>query len=410
MLLFSYSNTFDVSYSSDGSDSDRQGQYRNKSEMGKKPRGRAPHRILGDLSQPPRPVSPLSSPSSISSPVRRPLRRSSRSSSQNSSSRSSTPRSVIKTPSPLPTTHNRQISSSSEEDVKQPPIPEPPSHQIKSRKQMQKVQKSHVIRKSPYISDSDSDVGTKSENKANKIPTKTAAKKREIKKVVRPRSISSSSNFSSPERAQLSSSPTKVKPKKGSRKAKLNRSPPKAQKEISNESHDLKTETKETTPFPSASSILHAPTLLSPMADSPPSSPGSNSFDRKAFKTEEFANPHEDEDEHFLQPSSPLRPSRRQRHTSKQSNPPQKSPADHNILNHHQTEKQLTQDTNESKASHEAKVEYRGEDALEKLLQDDQYYPVQENHMDFIPITKFNDDYAEFLLVLQVIAFVSPFT
>ena len=268
---------------------------------------------------------------------------------------------------------------------------------------MQKVQKSHVIRKSPYISDSDSDVGTKSENKLNKIPTKTAAKKREIKKVVRPRSISSSSNFSSPERAQLSPSPTKVKPKKGSRKAKLNRSPPKAQKETSNEFHDLKIEPKETTPFSSASSILHAPTLLSPMADSPPSSPGSNSFDRKTFKTEEFANPREDEDEHFLQPSSPLRPSRRQRNASRQSNASQKSQAEDNILHHQQDEKQLTQDTNETNASDEAKVEYNGENVLEKLLQDDQYYPVQENHMDFIPITKFNDDYAEFLLVLQVI-------
>ena len=371
--------------------------------MGKKPRGRAPNRILGDLSQPPRPVSPLSSPSSISSPVRRPLRRSSRSSSQNSSSRSSTPRSVIKTPSPLPTTHNRQISSSSEEDAKQPTIQEPPSNNIKSRKQMQKVQKSHVVRKSPYISDSDSDVGIKSENKANKIPTKTAAKKREIKKVVRPRSISSSSNFSSPERAQLSPSPTKLKPKKGSRKAKLSRSPPKAQKEINNESHDLKTEPKEPIPFSRASSILHAPTLLSPMADSPPSSPGSNSFDRKAFKTEEFASPLEDEGEHFLQPSSPLRPSRRQRHTSRQSNTSQKSQTEDSSLIHQQDEKQLTQNTNEMNASDEAKVEYSTENALEKLLQDDQYYPVQENHMDFIPITKFNDDYAEFLLVLQVI-------
>ena len=266
---------------------------------------------------------------------------------------------------------------------------------------MQKVQKSHVVRKSPYISDSDSDVGVKSEDKTNKNLTKTAAKKREIKKVVRPRSISSSSNFSSPERAQLSSSPTKVKPKKGSRKAKLNRSPPNAQKEMNYENHDLKTEPKETIQFPSASSILHAPTLLSPMADSPPSSPGSNSFDRKPFKNEEFANSHEDE--HFLQPSSPLRPSRRQRNTSKQSNTSQKSQADDNILNHHQNENQLTQDTNEMNTSDEAKVEYSEENALDKLLQDDQYYPVQENHMDFIPITKFNDDYAEFLLVLQVI-------
>merc|ERR1711902_284725 len=86
---------------------------------------------------------------------------------------------------------------------------------------------------------------------------------------------------------------------------------------------------------------------------------------------------------------------------SKQSNTSQKSQADDNILHHQQEEKQLTQDTNETNASDEAKVEYSGDNVLEKLLQDDQYYPVQENHMDFIPITKFNDDYAEFLLVLQ---------
>ena len=116
-----------------------------------------------------------------------------------SSSSSSTPRSVIKTPSPLPTTHNRHISTSSEEDAKQEKTSEPPNNLAKARKPVQKVQKSHIARKSPYISDSDSDVDIKSENRTNKLSAKTAAKKRELKKPVRPRSISSSSNFSSPE-------------------------------------------------------------------------------------------------------------------------------------------------------------------------------------------------------------------
>ena len=263
---------------------------------------------------------------------------------------------------------------------------------------MQKVQNSHIVRKSPYISDSDSDVSIKSENHANKMPTKAAAKKRELKKVVRPRSISSSSNFSSPERAQLSHSPAKGKPKKGSRKAKSSKSPQKVQIEANNE------ESKPTIPFPSASSILQAPAPLSPIADSPPSSPGSNSFDRKNFKKEEeFAIPDVDEGEHFLQPASPLRPSRRQRHTPKQSNTPIKSPAEDKTLNHEHEEKSTVQNSNEVNASDASKSELDEEKALEKLLQDDQYYPVQETHKDFIPITKLNDEYVDFLLVLQVI-------
>ena len=262
---------------------------------------------------------------------------------------------------------------------------------------MQKVQNSHIVRKSPYISDSDSDVSIKSENHANKMPTKAAAKKRELKKVVRPRSISSSSNFSSPERAQLSHSPAKGKPKKGSRKTKSSKSPQKAQ----TEANDV--DSKPTIPFPSASSILHAPAPLSPIADSPPSSPGSNSFDRKNFKKEEeFAKPDVEEGENFLQPSSPLRPSRRQRHTPKQSNTPIKSPSEDKILNHEHEEKPNVQNTNETNGSDAPKSEFNEEKALEKLLQDDQYYPVQESHKDFIPITKLNDEYVDFLLVLQV--------
>ena len=303
----------------------------------------------------------------------------------------------------MPTTHNRHISTSSEEDAKQEKTSEPPNNLAKARKPVQKVQKSHIARKSPYISDSDSDVDIKSENRTNKLSAKTAAKKRELKKPVRPRSISSSSNFSSPDRAQHSHSPNKGKMKKGSRKTKTIRSSPKAQKAQNKDSHDSNMEPKQTCPFPSASAILHAPTPLSPIADSPPSSPGSNSFGRQNFKKEdEFDNTNEEEQEHFLQPSSPLRSSRRQRHTPKQTNTPQKHDEEENGPHHHD-EKQLTPKSNKMDSSHTPKNEYGEENTLEKLLQDDQYYPVQEGHKDFIPITKLNDEYVDFLLVLQVV-------
>merc|ERR1719242_1438570 len=151
-------------FTSDGSDSDGLTSTHADQHTDKNRRSDIKERLLPDIqSRPPELVSPLSSSSSISSPVRH------RRSSSNSSSSSSTPRSVIKTPSPLPTNHPTHISTSSEDEKPHVTPHKPSTILTKARKSLDKVKKSHTVRKSPYISDSDSDMETKNEKSKIKI-------------------------------------------------------------------------------------------------------------------------------------------------------------------------------------------------------------------------------------------------
>ena len=351
-------------------------------------------------------MSPLSSSSSISSPVRRRrYKQSSRSSSQNSSS-SSTPRSVIKTPSPLPTIHARQISTSSDEDDnKEENAHKPTSNATKVKNPLQKVKKAHIIQKSPYISDSDSEVDMTAENKAPKhIPIKPAkeldinkSKKRPTKKDTRPRSISSSSKSPSPNRSAVNVSPNKAKHKKGRKNASIKQSPVQS-KQRGKKKYASNIDISEPCQFPSASSILHAPAPVSPLPESPPSSPGSNSFDKHNYKREDkITNKYsEEKQEHFLQPLSPSRSSKRSRFPK-----PKKSMVedDSNI-----TPTEIVKaEFNEESHGNSNEKDHAIVDDLETLLNDDNYYPVQENHKQFIPIKKLEDPvYVEYLQVIQV--------
>ena len=362
----------------------------------------------------PEPVSPLSSSSSILSPIRRHRR----SSSQNSSSSSSTPRSVIKTPSPLPTNHVRHVSTSSEEDErKEVEKQKSLSNLIKAKTPIQKIRKAQVTQKSPYISDSDSDIGNDSEKKTSAVQLNDnlteadnkRSKKRVPKKVICSRSISSSSNSPSPARLPVDGSPKKVKHKKGRKTASVE---PSSVPEQHRTKRQLPENINITTsnPFPCASSIIHAPPPISPLGESPPSSPGSNSYDKQNLYREDDQNKkfsQGQEEQSFLHPSNPSRLLKRPRvPTPKKSTTPKKTSED-------QTSEYI--DTNIVKTElkvTEPETAIEGENVderdLERVLNDDAYYPVQENHKDFIPISKFKtdsdskSDYVEFLLLIQV--------
>ena len=362
--------------------------------------------MLPDIqSRPPELVSPLSSSSSISSPVRH------RRSSSNSSSSSSTPRSVIKTPSPLPTNHPTHISTSSEDEKPHVTPHKPSTILTKARKSLDKVRKSHTVRKSPYISDSDSDMETKdnkSKMKIDKVASeadKNKYKKRPSKKDLRSRSISSSSNSHSPERIIIEPSIKKGKPKK-SRRTPPVKSSPILQKIRSNDEMPLNDKIVASTSLSNDSLSLHAPPPISPFAESPPSSPGSNSFDHSNRKVDikSIKSMNEEDDEHFLHPSSPSRLYKRQRDTTPKRSENQKNSKGGHGANHieHIGFKP------DSKLSDKEDIENNLESNLDSLLNNDNYYPVQEHHKDFIPISKFkNTEYVEFLLLIQVSVSIS---
>lgn len=406
LILIPKSNISHFYVSSDGSDSDRPSHSHIEQKMEIEQRSRGHDRILADISRPPEPVSPLSSSSSISSPVRgRRYKQSSRSSSQNSSS-SSSPRSVIKTPSPLPTTHARHISTSSDEDeATEANAHKRTSNVTKVKNPLQKVKKAHITQKSPYISDSDSDVDMTAENKPpTPIPSKPAkeletnkTKKRPTKKDIRPRSLSSSSKSPSPNRPPINVSPNKAKHKKGRKNASIKASPAQ-EKQRSKNKYSSNSDINEPCQFPSASLILHAPTPVSPLPESPPSSPGSNSFDKHNYKREDKTNNKysEEKQDHFLQPSSPSRLSKRSRFPKHKKSIDE---VDSNITPPENVQAELKEENhgNSNEKDHAIVND------LESLLNDDNYYPVQENHKEFIPITKLKDPvYVEFLQVIQV--------
>ena len=362
--------------------------------------------MLPDIqSRPPELVSPLSSSSSISSPVRR------RRSSSNSSSSSSTPRSVIKTPSPLPTNNPTHISTSSEDEKPHVTPHKPSTILTKARKSLDKVRKSHTVRKSPYISDSDSDMETKNEKskiKINKVTSeanKNRYKKRPSKKELRSRSISSSSNSHSPERIIIEPSIKKGKPKK-SRRTPPVKSSPIMQKSQSSDKIPLNDNIVASTSLSNDSLSLHAPPPISPFAESPPSSPGSNSFDHNNRKVDNksIKSMNEEDEEHFLHPSSPSRLYKRQRDTTPKRSENQKNSKEGNGGNRVENIGFKV----DSKLSDKEDIDNNLESNLDSLLNNDNYYPVQEHHKDFIPISKFkNTEYVEFLLLIQVSVSIS---
>ena len=244
----------------------------------------------------------------------------------------------------------------------------------------------------------------KSDNKTSKhSPSMTEkeldnkSKKRPTKKDIRPRSISSSSKSPSPNRAPVNVSPSKVKHKKGQKNTQIKASPTQEKQRGKNTS-SLNMDINVPNQFTSASPILHTPAPVSPLPESPPSSPGSNTFDKHNYKREDKINKKyiDDKQKPFLQPSSPSRLSKRSRfHT------PKKSIDD--VDSNYTAAETVKDDLEDAKGGNFNENSHDRENDLERLLNDDDYYPVQENHKDFIPISKLkNSEYVNFLLLIQV--------
>ena len=261
------------------------------------------------------------------------------------------------------------------------------------------------MRKSPYISDSDSDMETKNEKCKIKINKDTPGadkykhKKRPSKKDLRSCSISSSSNSHSPERIIIEPSIKKGKAKKSRRTPPVKSSPiiQKIQSSDKMPSNDI---IVTSTSLSNDSLSLHAPPPISPFAESPPSSPGSNSFDHSNRKVDNKSiKSMNEEEEHFLHPSSPSRLYKRQRDPT-----PKRSENQKNSKEGHGTNRVENIGLKvDSKLSDKEDIQNNLESNLDNLLNNDNYYPVQEHHKDFIPISKFkNTEYVEFLLLIQV--------
>ena len=267
------------------------------------------------------------------------------------------------------------------------------------------------MRKSPYISDSDSDMETKNEKskiKINKVTSeanKNRYKKRPSKKELRSRSISSSSNSHSPERIIIEPSIKKGKPKK-SRRTPPVKSSPIMQKSQSSDKIPLNDNIVASTSLSNDSLSLHAPPPISPFAESPPSSPGSNSFDHNNRKVDNknIKSMNDEDEEHFLHPSSPSRLYKRQRDTTPKRSENQKNSKE----GHGENRVEDIGFKVDSKLSDKEDIDNNLESNLDSLLNNDNYYPVQEHHKDFIPISKFkNTEYVEFLLLIQVSVSIS---
>ena len=318
---------------------------------------------------------------------------------------------MIKTPSPLPTNHPTHISTSSEDEKPHVTPHKPSTILTKARKSLDKVRKSHTVRKSPYISDSDSDMETKNEKskiKINKLTSeadKNKYKKRPSKKDLRSRSISSSSNSHSPERIIIEPSIKKGKPKK-SRRTPPVKSSPMMQKIQSGDKMPLNDNIVASTSLSNDSLSLHAPPPISPFAESPPSSPGSNSFDHnnRNVDNKSIKSMNAEDEEHFLHPSSPSRLYKRQRDTTPKRSENQKNSKE----GHGGNRVENIGFKVDSKLSDKEDIDNNLDSNLDSLLNNDNYYPVQEHHKDFIPISKFkNTEYVEFLLLIQVSVSIS---
>ena len=243
----------------------------------------------------------------------------------------------------------------------------------------------------------------KSKMKITKVASeadKNKHKKRPSKKDLRSRSISSSSNSHSPERMIIEPSIKKGKPKK-SRRTPPVKSSPILQKIQSNDKMPLNDEVIASTSLSNDALSLHAPPPISPFAESPPSSPGSNSFDHSNRKVDNksIKSMNEEDDEHFLHPSSPSQLYKNQRDTTPKRSENQKNSKGGYGANHVEHIGFKV----DSKLSDKEDIENNLDSNLDSLLNNDNCYPVQEHHKDFIPISKFkNTEYVEFLLLIQV--------
>ena len=437
-ISFRNLNLFFILLISD-SDSDYTPQPESKEILTKEPRNqdRILDRILTNISHPPAPVSPLSSSSSTASPVRGRSKLSRNSSRSSSRLSSSPPRSVIKTPSPLPTNQERHISSNSSSDVEKREEMVKPATQRKSatggRKRQHEARKSKLKQKSPYISASDSESETKQEETRSKAKSKNTAnsnskqhiqtgasqshikfsesckamsKKRLTSKEVRSRSISSS-HSSSPSRPPVNVSPTKAQlkrnHKKGSVRSSFTSVSEKDRGQLMNHSTNVNFSTRLTGTSPTV------PRPISPLGDSLPLSPIYDSFHHnysEGVETENNSNDQQQMENDFLQPLHPSRALKR---------PHERSPT--NTLTHrphenvHDDLKYMPyngKDTSSMEENLQGINEKTHKDAhnYANSLDDVNYYPVQADHKEFIPIGEFkNVDYVNLLLSIEVSLF-----
>ena len=392
--------------SSDDSDSDCTPQSDANARLVKEPlSGVSPFSRLADMSHPPDPVSPLSSSSSISSPVRG--RRYSKRSSRSSSS-SSTPRSVIKTPSPLPTNQPKFMSAQSSEDdqLKGKETHTTPKKVYKAKKRHQELRKSNGKQNSPFPPGSNSDLGAEYENTVCKIEsnsiTEAKSKKRVANKEIPSRSISSSSDSSSPSRLPVNMTPNKSKHKIAQKNCAVQSSPV-SEKRQNKHKTSSNTNANVSGNWTSASSNINAPTPISPIRNSPLSSPNCNSFVQNNYKTsDERGNKgsEQEQERDFLQPTHP-RVLKRPRQSTPINSPTPRAPKKGANLNYvgcngaNDGAKPNFEDIKEG--------EHKKGNSSMKLLDDISYYPVQQNHKEFVPISTFKEpEYVEFLLLIQV--------
>ena len=317
---------------------------------------RPPGRIVPDIPLPPAPVSPLSS-TSISSPVRgrRYSKRNSRSSSQSSTS-SSTPRSVIKTPSPLPTKQAIFLdTNSSEDERKEKKKNMTPKKYSKSKKRNQGVR--NDLGKKEWLLTPGTNSDLEGEHQEQKSKPKGS---NEI--------IETTSNMSKYLNEKYSTN-SEHKGRKGnligpysSPEKKRNRSIPPSK---------TSTNVPASMAMADENSVMQLPTLVNPLGDQTDSLDENSSFAQENHKISNDCSSKDSEVQNasdFVQPVQPSRVLKRPRQLD-------------------------IEDRNITEAGND----------LERLLEDVNYYPVQPNHKDFIPISKFEEpEYVEFLLLIQV--------
>ena len=330
------------------------------------------------------PVSPLSSSSSTGkSPTRRSRSQLSRRSSNRSisyHSSSSPPRYVIKTPSPIPTTDERipiNSTSSSEDETDVPSNVTTPKKAIKTKRQETKENKESQNSPPSY-----------SECEIQQNARGAKAKKS---------SFAPNQQLANPQSAMNSSSPS---PARSATNTKVQRQRKDSAQNVTEKGRKSKgakvKHSEQPVPFPTITSpLIQPPKPISPLADSSPEY-GGTECDLKGDAVENDV---------FSHPLPHSRSLKRQR-----------EPSD---LNSQSTTNDLTSPSHKCMMQNgeidlgqtgtvEDVSSFKREDATlpkreEDFTTDLNYYPVQQNHKDFIPEKEFeNPAYVDLLLLIQV--------